>query len=99
MQEELKKIDLLLFSQPMQSEEEEIDWIQRVVDGGNRLIRYLQYSQVYNLKMIVLWDDEIISCPLERHIQLTTSSLQQTVKSVNLERTKKNLQTLHLDVG
>ena len=93
----LKHIDLLLFCPPMQSEAAEIDWIQSVVVGGNSLIRYLQYSQVRYLTIEILWDDdEIISCPLERHIQLTMSSLQQTVKSVNSERTKKNLQTLHL---
>ena len=93
----LKIIYLLLSCPPMQSEETAIDWIQSVVVGGNSLIRYLQYSQVYVLKINVTWyEDKTISCPLER---LTTSTLQQTVKSVNLERTKKNLQTLKLDLG
>ena len=94
----LKIIDLLLSCPPMQSEEAAIDWIQSMVVGGNSLIRYLQYSQVFILKIYVTWDKDktISACPLER---LATSPLQQTVKSVNFERTKKNLQTLQLHLG
>ena len=95
----LEKIELVLFCPPMPSEEAEEDWIQNIVVGGNSLICHIQYSKVSDMNITTFWDDKKKSFPPSRHLQLKISSLQETVKSINLERKKKNLNPLKLDVS
>ena len=84
------KLDLFILSNP---EEVEEDWIQKIVVGGNSLIRQLQYSEVHSIEIATCLYYPFITT---KHLEIKNASLQETVESVNLERRKNNLKPLEL---
>ena len=94
----LKQLQLFPYSSSLQSEEAIKEWVQSVVVGGNSLIRSLEYSQVSRLVIFILLVN--ISCPIKDGTKAQLrSSLQETVTSVNLEREKKSLPSLHFNIS
>ena len=91
----LKTLQLLPYSQSLQSEEAIKEWVQSVVVGGKSLIRSLECSQVAWLNICIN-----ISCPINKNgvQEQLHSSLHETVTSVNLEREKQLLLSLNFDV-
>ena len=87
------------FSLLLLSEEAVKEWVQSVVVGGNSLIRSLEYSQVAYVSITITMQD--IPCPIDGDdIQAQLHSLlQETVTSVNLEREKKSLASLHFNIS
>ena len=93
----LKKLLLSPF-QSFQSEEAVKEWVQSAVVGGNSLIRSLEYSQLAELPMFIYFNNS--SCPIDKdgiQVQLD-SSLKETVTSVNLEREKKSIPALNINI-
>ena len=94
----LKQLKLWSYSPSLQSEEAVKEWVQSVVVGGNSLIRSLEYSQVAELYINIVFVN--ISCPIDQYgIQAQLrSSLQETVTSVNLERENKSIRVLNFHI-
>ena len=94
----LKQLDISPYSPSLQSEEAVKEWVQSVVVGANSLIRSLEYSQVAHLFIGIIFYK--ISCSIDRdgiQAQLS-SSIQESVTSVNLEREKKSIPAIYFKI-
>ena len=96
----LKRLQLLSDSPSFQSKEALRKWVQSVVVGGNSLIRSLEYSQVAVLVISIYFRN--VLCPIDTikdGVQAQLCSLQETATFVSLEREKKSIPSLDLNIS
>ena len=91
----LKELTLNPFSPSLQSEEAVKEWVQSVVVGGNSIIRSLEYSQVTELNIDIVFLCRINKDDVTSQLR---STLRKTMDSINSRREKKSLPSIDLFV-